>query len=348
MVLGTVLTTREKIYRVDWLGFLLSMVGITLFLFGLGSGGYSRPWGTAYVLAPLLLGFALMVLLGYWATWARYPLYPPKMFKNTRVFLLTLVITAVAGANFFSILILWPKFITSAFRLSPVHTGLLVLGQTTGILFGAGFFSATITKFQGSIRPQMFTACALMMLGFGLLILVDENKPALAAVLVTIGCVGVGGVIIPASVITQLCTPDEYLGTVTALTFVARVLGGAIGFTVYYHILNVDMLHLFSSYATNPIALEVVKIPLGLGFNVEQSTAFLNSYAINDIKALLATPKVTEAIVDEVAELARPLWARGFHNTWLTSLAFSGLGLICSVFLGDVKRYMTNHRAVHM
>jgi len=339
-------TMQEKLLRIDWLGFFLSFAGTTLFLFGLGCGGYTRPWTNALTIVPIILGFFLLMLLAYWETFARHPLYPPGMFKNTKVFVLTLVITAVAGANFFSILILGPKFITEVFQFGPTHAGLLVLAQTAGTLFGAGFFSYTITRFQGSIRPQMILSCAMMMVGFGVLSIVTPSRDILAGFMIAIAAVGIGGIIIPASVITQLCTPDEYLGTVTALTFVARVLGGAIGFTVYYYILNDRMLHIFGDLS-NPDSLSVISVLLGLGYDTAGITSFLTRFAINDTKYLLAQPKITQAVVDHLQDLARPLWAAGFKDVWLTTLAFSGIGLICSCFLGDVKKYMTNHRSVH-
>ncbi|CCG83888.1 protein of unknown function [Taphrina deformans PYCC 5710] len=337
---------REKLFRIDWLGFFLSLAGTTLFLFGLGTGGYSSPWKSAQTIVPLILGFLLLVVLGYWEKFARNPLYPPGMFKNTQVFVLTLVITAVAGANFFTILILWPKYVITVFRFGPTHAGLLIFAQTGGVLFGAGFFSYTITRFQGAIRGQMVLSCALMMAGFGALVAVDQNRPTLAGFMVTMGAVGVGGIIIPASVITQLCTPDEYLGTVTALTFVARVLGGAIGFTIYYYILNYDATKLFAD-TTNPQSLKLITTLFGAGFNnIPQITKILNEFAISDTKSLLATPGFSQALLDRVGVLAQPIWAQAFQNVWLVTLAFSGLGLICSLFLGDVKKYMTNHRAV--
>lgn len=336
-------TMTQKILRVDWLGFFLSLAGTTLFLFGLGTGGYSSPWKSAQSIVPLILGVLLLVLLGYWETFARHPLYPPGMFKNLRVFLLTLVITAIAGANFFSALILWPKYVTSVFYLGPTHDGLMILGQTTGILFGAGFFSYLITRFQGSIRPQMMISCILMMIGFGLLAIVTPTRTTLAGFMISIACVGVGGIIIPASVITQLCTPDEYLGTVTALTFVMRVLGGGIGFTVYYYILNHDATLLFNA-TSRPDTLKLISLLVSQGFDVAKITAFINALAINDQKGLLAMSGVTISLIEQCYTLAKPIWAEAFKNVWLVTLAFSGVGLICSMFLGDVRKYMTNRK----
>lgn len=346
---GQELSQAEKFAKIDIIGNVLSLAGIVLLLFGLASGGYLRPWKSVTVLLPLILGFSLLCLLAYWETLAKNPLFPPKMFKNARVFTLTLVITAVAGANFFSILILWPKYILSTFHGREIaYQGLLLMSQTIGTLFGAGFFSWTITRFKGAIRGQMMLACIMMIAGLGGLYGVTETQPWAAGLCVFIGAIGVGGIIIPASVITQLCSPDEYLGTVTALTFVARVVGGAIGFTVYWYVLNHEITKLFNSYATNKAAFKCVDLLLKAGLSPAGIVAALTSFAIDDVKVLLATPGITQSTIEQLSTFSTPIWAEGFGTVWVVTVAFSGLGLICSLFLGDVRKYMTNHRAVHI
>lgn len=345
---GKVRSMRERLALIDWFGSFLALAGLVLFLVGLGTGGYTRPWKSALPITLIILGFFLLVALAVWSNFAKNPLCPPGMFKNARVFTLTLIITAVAGANFFSILILWPKFVIAVFHPSAVLGGCLIMAQTVGVLFGAGFFSWTITQFHGSIRPQMMISCILMIAGFGALAAVGYMDNLLAGFMVFIGSVGVGGIIIPASVITQLCTPDEFLGTVTAFTFVARVIGGAIGFTVYYYILNHRMETLFKAFVTNQYSLAVVQTLLRAGLNQAQITEFLTDFAISDFKAMRSFRQITDLTIELVSLQARPIWAEGFQDVWYTTIAFSGLGLICSAFLGDVSKYMTNHRAVHL
>lgn len=347
--LGHELTRQQKFARIDYLGTFLSLAGVILFLFGLASGGYKAPWASALVLVPLILGVVLLLVMAGWETVARYPIFPPGMFKNTRVFVLTLIITAIAGANFFSVLILWPKYILSAFYgHSIAYQGLLIMSQTMGTLFGAGFFSWTITRFQGSIRPQMALSCILMGVGLGSIKAVHANQPWAAGLCVFIGGVGIGGIIVPASVITQLCSPDEFLGTVTALTFVARVLGGGIGYTVFYHVLNVEVTRLLNDL-TRKDTLAIINIVLGVGItNTAEISAFLTKFSLNDEKGLLKYPGVTHATIDKLSVAATSIWADGFGYVWLVTVAFSGVGLICSLFLGNVTKYMTNHRAVRI
>lgn len=160
------------------------------------------------------------------------------------------------------------------------------MSQTVGTLFGAGFFSWTITRFQGSVRPQMALSCILMACDLGSIKAVNEKQPWAAALCVFFGGVGIGGIIVPASVITQLCTPDEFLGTVTALTFIARVIGGGIGYTVFYHVLNTEVTKILNDLK-RPDSLAVVDIVLGLGItSTNEITAFLTKFSLNDVIGL--------------------------------------------------------------
>jgi len=69
-----------------------------------------NPWTSAAVLAPLVVGALLLVLFGLWeALWAPNPMLPRRLGKAPRTLILTLVITFISGANFFSVLMIWPS-----------------------------------------------------------------------------------------------------------------------------------------------------------------------------------------------------------------------------------------------
>lgn len=52
--------------QIDFVGGFLSVSGMLLFMAGLRWGGYQYPWRTAHVLAPLLLGSALLAAFFVW------------------------------------------------------------------------------------------------------------------------------------------------------------------------------------------------------------------------------------------------------------------------------------------
>lgn len=47
---------------------------------------------------------------------------------------------------------------------------------------------------------------------------------------------GIGGIVVPASIITTIICPDDLIATIAALTLSIRVIGGAIGYAVYYNV----------------------------------------------------------------------------------------------------------------
>lgn len=78
-------------------------------------GGYQYKWSSAHVLAPLLLGIIMIIAFLLWETYgAKYPMFPKRLRQDPRILSLTLVITFISGANFFSILMFWP---TQAFNV---------------------------------------------------------------------------------------------------------------------------------------------------------------------------------------------------------------------------------------
>jgi hypothetical protein len=47
---------------------------------------------------------------------------------------------------------------------------------------------------------------------------------------------GIGGILVPASIITTIVCPDDLIATISALTLSIRVLGGVVGYAVYYNV----------------------------------------------------------------------------------------------------------------
>lgn len=60
-----------------------------------------------------------------------------------------------------------------------------------------------------------------------------NNLSTLWGLLVLAG-LGIGGIVVPASIITTIICPDDLIATIAALTLAIRVVGGAIGYAVYY------------------------------------------------------------------------------------------------------------------
>jgi hypothetical protein len=69
--------------RIDYLGMFAFVASTTLFLYGLTTGGTVKPWDSAGVLAPLIIGtigLGLFIVVEW--KFAKEPMVPIRIFSN--------------------------------------------------------------------------------------------------------------------------------------------------------------------------------------------------------------------------------------------------------------------------
>lgn len=73
----------SKIARVDWLGGLLFIGGLTSFLVGISWGGVQYAWNSAQTVAPIVVGIVTVIVAIIWEVYgAREPFLRPSLFKS--------------------------------------------------------------------------------------------------------------------------------------------------------------------------------------------------------------------------------------------------------------------------
>lgn len=65
----------------------------------------------------------MIVAFLVWEAYAPYPMFPRRLRQDPRILALTLVITFISGANFFSILMFWPTQAFNVYGHDPVGVG---------------------------------------------------------------------------------------------------------------------------------------------------------------------------------------------------------------------------------
>lgn len=267
------MTRRQILAEIDYVGGFLSIVGLILFLMGLQWGGYQvgtsqnrsldlwlmlneqYSWKSAHVLVPLLLGAMLIIAFFFWEGYgAKYPMFPHRLQQDPRVLALTLLITFISGANFFAILMFWPTESFNVYGHDPIGVGLRALPVGFTILGGACIVLVLLSVLRGHIRELMVASTVLMTIGTGCMSLANrDNVHAVYGILVVAG-LGIGGILVPASIITTIICPgkhesvipspmrayvalaDDLIATVSAITLSIRVIGGGIGYSIYYNV----------------------------------------------------------------------------------------------------------------
>ena len=103
-------------------------------------------------------------------------MFPARLKQSPRILALTLIITFISGANFFSVLLFWPTQAFNVYGQDPVGVGIRGLPVGFSILFGAVIVLFLLSVFRGHNRELMIvssiimtagTSCALMPVSLG-------------------------------------------------------------------------------------------------------------------------------------------------------------------------------------
>ena len=336
------LTNKEIIAQIDFVGGFLSIVGMILFIAGLLWGGYQYSWKSVHTLVPLLLGAAFLISFGIWEVYgAKYPMFPSRLKKDPRVLALTLVITFISGANFFSVLLFWPTQAFNVYGHDPVGVGLRGMPIGFSILAGACIVLWLLSVFRGHNRALMVVSSCMMTAGCGALADARlDNLNAVYGILVVAG-LGIGGIVVPASIITTIICPDDLIATIAALTLAIRVIGGAIGYTTYYNVFY----NKFVPILTKNIIIASVENGIFNATVIRDIAELTGASLIQDI---LFLPGVDGNLTkwNALVLAGQESYAAAYPFVYYSSIAFGAVAILASLFLGDISKYMDNHVAV--
>ncbi|WP_372634147.1 DHA2 family efflux MFS transporter permease subunit [Cohnella sp.] len=134
--------TQNSMPKLDMLGIIFSTLGFGGLLYGFSDAGQDG-WGSARVIASLIVG-AVSLALFFWREWTiDKPILEFRVFKYN-MFSLTTVINVIITMSMFSGMILLPIYLQTIRGFSPMDAGLLLLpgailmgimSPITGIIF---------------------------------------------------------------------------------------------------------------------------------------------------------------------------------------------------------------------
>lgn len=179
--------------------------------------------------------------------------------------------------------------------------------------------------------------------------------------IVLFASIGVGGVIIPCSIIAQIICPDDLIATITAITLAIRYVGGAIGFTVYYNIFYSKLVPILTTEVGTKIVVYKLHYTQGisggkadLSYITNLVTAIAESrYADFEFLARAAVQYETvkghftyDEFTSAIIEGTERSFASAYRWPYWISIAFGGTCFVLSIFLGDLKPFLDEHVAV--
>lgn len=186
----------------------------------------------------------------------------------------------------------------------------------------------------------MFTFFAVLMTGFtGALAHSTPENPSYTLAMATIAAFGNGGLVVSALTLALYASPDNYIGTVGALSLSSRFLGGSVGTSIYFNVFNTQITKQFTT--TVPAAIA------GTGLQASSIVPLVTALVPANYEQLAAqVPGVTPAILNAAILARQWAFANALKYVWYTTIPFGVISTICCLALPNIRDFMTNRVAV--
>lgn len=230
--LGAAKLLVELFWQLDVIGIILLIAVFALILVPLTiAGGVSPSWGTARVIAPLVIGFLCIPIFIVWEQKARHPLVPFYLLKDRAVWGALGIASFLnfawylQGDFLYTILIVAFDFPSStAIRISSFYTFFSVV---SGILTSLVIYKVRRLKYF------IVAGTVLFLVSFGLLIRYrggtgGSAKAGVIGAQVLLGLAG-GLFPYPAQASIQSATQHEHVAVITGLYLACYSIGSALG-----------------------------------------------------------------------------------------------------------------------
>ncbi|RDX56815.1 MFS amino acid permease [Lentinus brumalis] len=298
-------TLKQHLAEFDFVGLLFIFAGVILILLGFNFSETS--WSTPQTIAPLAIGVACLIAASVNELFTkRSPIIPPRLFK-TRTTGLILISTFLHALAFFSGTYYLPVYF-QVLGSSATNAGVRMLPFS---LVGAAMsiVSGQIISRTGSWRPVMWVAWAIMTLGYGLMITLDDTSNNAERILYPlVAALGMGCLFQTPLIGLQAAMPLKDMATSTAAFVLIRSIGGTVGISVGQVIISSELRR------------RVANIP---NVNIDTSPSALT-------QAVRQIPKLSD-VAERVA--LTHAYTRSIATIWLVMTPILGVGFISVLFL---------------
>ncbi|KAI0093668.1 MFS general substrate transporter [Irpex rosettiformis] len=299
-------TLRQHISEFDFIGFALIVGGVVLVLIGFNFS--ETNWSTPQTIAPLVIGLVMLVAASINEIFTtRSAIVPPRLFK-TRTTSFILISVFFHALAFFAGAFYLPVYF-QVLGSSATGAGVKMLPFSLGSAFVSATSGQIVTR-TGRWRPVMWFAWVVIVLGYGLMIQLDEKSNTAEKVLyLLIAALGIGCLFQTPLIGLQAAMPLKDMATSTATFGFIRTLGGTIGISIGQAIL--------SSF----LRRKVSAIP-GLS-GIDTSAAGLNQI----VRQINSLPD------QETRDALLHAYTTSINKIWLINTPILGAGLVLVLFL---------------
>lgn len=327
--------------RFDYVGTVLFTGGLVVFLLGLSWGGNLYPWSSPAVIATIVVGAVTLVAFGLYETYMPIPepLVPMHIFRN-KGWTASTMLLSIGASVYYAFSIVWPQMASTVYGASGMRLGWMSCIVPGAITLGQ-IIGGVLAKWIGHTKYQtMFVITT----GGALLAAVAAATPDninLTIGLLICGCFFIGWNESVTLVFAGMCLTDQKeIGMAVGLAGSVRSAVSTLATTIYTVVLSNRLSSTISNIAVPAI--------LAAGLPPSSLDALLASLAAggDGIGIVDVVPGATQAIVNIARQAYKDAALAAFKTVFLTSIAFTGIGMVVSFWAPNVQTLMTDQVAV--
>lgn len=307
--------TREsrdsKKTQVDWLGGLLSAIGLGSLIFGLMESSYKDGWTNAIVWVSLAASVVFLSAFIFWQLKTAHPMLDVRLFKSKRFTIATTVITlAFFAIN--GIMFIMSQLFQLILEYSPLQSALMTLP----IIAPMVVFVPLAPKMLELVGEKwtLFIGTLLLTAGFGYAIFWSSESnygQVWLAMVMILG--GMTFMSTPATNMILDSVPKNRSGMASAMNDTTRELGGALGVAVLGSIMVSQYNQLVEDKLSSQENLMAEKIP-----------------ALSDSLASALHAIQTLPLSNSLGEAFKQMWMEGLSVSMMVA---TGVSLLISIFI---------------
>jgi EmrB/QacA subfamily drug resistance transporter len=310
LVIGSVLhlPRLRTEHRIDWLGAVLLVIGVTSLLMVTVWGGNEYAWSSPEILGLSVLGVVALVAFVWQELRAPEPMVSMDLFRN-RVFTITSGIGFVTGFAMFGSIVYLSIYLQVVNGSSPTVAGLQLLPLMAGILVTSILSGRLITK-TGNYKPYPIIGTALATIGLMMLSQLGGSTPywQIAIGMLVLGA-GLGNVMQVLVLAVQNSVDPRDIGTATSGSTFFRSIGGSFGTAV------------FGAVWAARLASEMAKIMPAGSSDADPTTSMAN----------------IEALPPDLQNEVLAAFARAIDTTFLVAVPIMALAFVLALFVPQVE-----------
>src|ERR1035438_257346 len=319
------LPVRKREVKIDWLGALLLVAGVSCILLATQLGGENYPWGSWQIIGLFALG--ALVIAGFVLREAKAPepILPLELFR-IQIFSVANIIAFVSGIAMFGALAFLPQYLQLVHGVSATESGLLLLPLLMGLL-AMSISSGLYISRTGRYRWFPLAGTIGVTIGLGLLTRLGAHTSLLVVSLdILVFGLGLGLFMQVLTLVVQNAAPMKQMGVATASVTFFRSMGGAIGASALGAVLTAGITAEFPRFLP-PAALAGGAKSGNKVAQLIQSPAVLDALKRTD-------PALHEGIIQA--------YSHAIDRLFLAAVPVSVLSIIAALFIRQVKLRTSN------